>query len=389
MRKYTILFVITKLELGGAQRQLLSFIRTLNQDKYKPILLTAREGLLLPEAFDIAGLSVIQSPWLQRPVHPVKDLLALFEIFRVSRRQCVDIIHTHSSKAGILGRLAGRLAGVSVIIHTVHGWGFNDYQPRLVRGLFMWLERIAACVTDKLIVVSAYDREKGLRCGIGRRHHYALIPYGIDHRQFSAQHASGVRDALGIKENELVVTMVACLKPQKAIGDFVAAASSVSGKFPSARFLVAGDGDLRPEVSALIRKNKLDDCFTLLGWRRDIPEILAASDVIVLTSLWEGMPIAVLEASAAGRPIVATHTGGVAEVVRDGSSGFLVEPHDIEGIAHQIGVLLSDPKLRQGFGEKARQRVAGRFTVEHMREDTHALYAFCIQLKMQRHPSDN
>src|SRR4030042_947679 len=162
MQRINLLYVITELELGGAQKQLLSLINQLNKEKYRPFLLTAREGLLLPQALSIPGITIKKSRWLTRPINPFKDLLALVEIYRFIKRNNIRIVHTHSSKAGILGRLAARLAKTRVIIHTVHGWSFNHHQSILVRFFFVWLERLVARFTDKLIVVSDYDKQKGL-----------------------------------------------------------------------------------------------------------------------------------------------------------------------------------------------------------------------------------
>jgi glycosyltransferase involved in cell wall biosynthesis len=215
MQRFNLLYVITKLELGGAQKQLLSLINKLDKTRFKPFLFTAKEGLLLPEAISIVGLTVKKSKWLERPINPFKDLLALIEIYGVIKENNIEIVHTHSSKAGILGRLAAGLAKVNVIIHTVHGWSFHDYQPKPLQLFFMWLERLCAKFTDKIIVVSDYDKQKGLNNRIGSDNRYAFIRYSVDYKEFNI-HDQTIKKELGIDNNELVVGMIACFKPQKS-----------------------------------------------------------------------------------------------------------------------------------------------------------------------------
>src|SRR3989338_6365898 len=184
MKKINLLFILTKLELGGAQKQLLSLIKHLDKDKFNLFLFTSSQGLLDRQAQEISGLTLYKSKYLERAINPLKDLLAILEILSFIKNNDIQILHTHSSKAGILGRLAGRLAGVGIILHTVHGWSFNDYQPFLIRKLFNSLERFTACFTHKIIVVSNYDLEKGLRSRIAGAGKYILIRYGIDYSEF-------------------------------------------------------------------------------------------------------------------------------------------------------------------------------------------------------------
>lgn len=373
MRKKRILYVITKLELGGAQKQLLSLIRCLDRGTNEVFLFTAKKGLLMPEASAIPGLCLKKSGFLERPLNPVKDLLALCEICRFIRENRIDIVHTHSSKAGIIGRLAAKLSGVNIVVHTVHGWPFNDYQPVFARLLYIWLERVCANFTARLIVVSRYDREKGLSNRIGNSAKYTLIRYGIDYREFSADVARARRD-LGIAGGDLIVGMIACFKPQKAPCDFIKLAAMITKEMPGVKFILAGDGALRKKIEGLIDKLKLTDKVMLLGWRSDIPRFLSAVDVFVLTSLWEGLPIAVLEAMASSRPVVATDTGGVREVVSENKTGFLVAREDISGMAGKLMLLLRDKNIREVIGQNARVGLGNDFQLEAMAKATCSLY---------------
>ncbi len=380
MQRINLLYVITKLELGGAQKQLLSLIDHLNKEKFRPFLFTAKDGLLIPEASSINGLTIKKSRWLERPISPLKDLLALIEIYLFIKKNNIGIVHTHSSKAGILGRLAARLTKVKIIVHTVHGWSFNDYQPNGERLFFIWLERLSAQFTDKLIVVSNYDKQKGLDNRIGKENQYSLIRYGIEYAEFGIKDQN-IRRELGINTNDLVVCMVSCFKPQKSPQDFIRLAFLVNKALPDARFLLVGDGILRKKIERLIRKFNLEKQVTLTGWRRDIPRILSAIDVFVLTSLWEGLPTSALESMASSKAIVSTHTGGVAEIIVEGKVGFLVLPGDINKMSERLVVLLKDNNLRMQMGQNARESLNFDFALTNMIDNSQNLYENLIKEK--------
>lgn len=373
MQKINLFYGITKLELGGAQKQLLSLIKKLDKEKYNIFLFTAKDGLLLKEALSIKTLKIKRSKFLDRPINPLKDILALIEIYWFIKKNKIEIVHTHSSKAGILGRWAARLAKVKIILHTVHGWSFNDYQPRLVRMLFIYLERLTAQFTHRLIVVSNYDKQKGLNNRIGKEKKYSLIRYGIDYTEFSIKDKN-IRKELGIDTSDFVVGMVSCFKPQKSPLDFIRLSFLVKEVLPNLRFLLVGDGILRKKIERLIYKFNLQNQVILTGWRKDIPRILSAIDIFVLTSLWEGLPISVLEAMASFKPVVATNTGGIREVIIEGKTGFLVEPGNIKEMSVRLVSLLKDEALRKKIGEDAKDFLSSDFTLENMVKNTENLY---------------
>lgn len=378
MRKTNILYVITKLELGGAQKQLLSLIRNLDKERFSIFLVTAQEGLLMDDFLSSEGLILRRSVYLERPINPIKDLLALFEIYRFIKENNIEMVHTHSSKAGIIGRFAAKLAKVKFIIHTVHGWSFNDFQPALSRIFFIWLERFTAGFTSRFIAVSNYDIDKGLRLGIGSPHKYKLIRYGIDYADFS-QKDETIKEELGIKNGNLVVGMVSCLKPQKSPQDFIKLAGLVHRTWPRVKFVLVGDGVLRRRVEGLLKKSRLGENVILTGWRRDVCRMFSAMDIFVLTSLWEGLPIAALEAMSASLPVLATDTGGISEIVSDGKTGFLVKTKNIRDISTKLHLLLNDGDLRKGMGRCARSALGPEFTLLNMVKRTEDLYCNLLQ----------
>jgi glycosyltransferase involved in cell wall biosynthesis len=380
MRKTNLLYVITKLELGGAQKQLLSLARHLDKNKFNVFIFTARRGPLIQQAAAIPHVTLKTSSVLERTINPLRDILALFEIYAFIRKNSIDLVHTHSSKAGILGRLAGRLAGTKMILHTVHGWSFHDCQHPLTRRLFIWLERLAAKISHKIIVVSEHDKVKGVINGIGKENQYALIRYGINYADFSRRNGA-IRKEFAIQNDDLVVTNVSCFKPQKACLDFVRLAFLVNRIFPAAKFILAGDGRMRGKIEKAINRFRLRDKFILTGWRQDIPEILSATDVFILTSLWEGLPIAALEALASSRPVIATDTGGIREVIKEGDNGFLISVKDMRAMKDKLMLLLQDKTLREAMGEKGLSHLGSDFTQEKMVNRSQELYEGLISCR--------
>jgi len=380
MPKINLLYIIAKLELGGAQKHLLSLACLLDKSKYNIYIFTAQKGLLLQEAQSLNYIKLIKSEFLERPVNFIKDFLAAKEIYSFIKKNNIHIVHTHGSKAGILGRFAARLAQVKVLLHTVHGWSFNRYQNFIVRWLFIRLERFCAKFSDRIIVVSEYDKKKGIIEKIGIDAKYRIIPYGINQPEFSRK-VVNLRNGLGIDDTDLIVGMVACFKPQKSPLDFIKVAASVNKAVPNSRFILIGDGVLRKKIEAQIIKSGLSKSVILSGWRRDIPEMLAAVDVFVLTSLWEGVPISVLEAMAAAKPVVATNTGGIAEVIIEGVNGYLVCPKDIVGMSKRVITLLSNQNLREQLGQNAHKSLDERFSREKMSQETATLYEEILNAK--------
>ena len=379
MRKVKLLYVITKLELGGAQKQLLFLLRHLNRERFQVFLFTGGEGLLKEEAFSIPGLSIVTSRFLERPLNPIKDFLAFVQLYWVMRRNRIEIVHTHSSKAGIIGRLAARCAGVKRIVHTVHGWSFNDYQGRMHRGLYIRLERFCASFTSRIIVVSQSDKNRGLKEKIGQEDRYVLIRYGIDFAEWNSLQTSETKESLGIGKGELVVGMVACFKPQKSPIDFIRLAALVLKEFSGVRFILVGDGELRPQVEEMIRQHRLERQIVLCGWRRDIPRIVSLCDVFVLTSLWEGMPIAVIEAMYSSLSVVVSHTGGVGELIRSGENGFLVPVHDMQSMSRIVITLLRSQEKRFDVGRKAKETITKDYQYTTMLQATQKLYEFLLE----------
>lgn len=377
MPRINLLYVITKLELGGAQKQLISLIGGLDKERYNIFLFTAKDGLLINEASAIKGLILKQSRFLERPINIFKDVLAFVEILSFIKKNRIQIVHTHSSKAGILGRIAARVACVPAIIHTVHGWSFHDYQPRLANYFYTTLEKICATFTNKLVVVSSFDKEKGLKKLVGREDQYIIIRYGIKGNEFRDQSMrSAARRSLGLNETDLAIGTVACFKPQKSPLDFIKIASTIKKSIPNTKFIMVGDGLLRRKAEVLIKRLDLGGQIILTGWRNDMVFVLSALDIFVLTSLWEGLPIAVLEAMAAGVPVVATDTGVIREIIENGKTGYLVKVGDRQSMQNRVEALLKDRQKMNEFIRLSREKVnSEEFLLRRMVKDTEKVYS--------------
>jgi glycosyltransferase involved in cell wall biosynthesis len=374
--RHRVTHVITRLELGGAQQNTLYSTAHHDRARFEPELLAGVGGYLDTEALAIAGARVELFDWLRHEISPWHDALAIVRLARHFRRRRVALVHTHSSKAGIVGRWAAVAARVPRVVHTVHGWSFNPTQPARVRRFYRALERATARVTDRIVVVAEGDRARGLAAGIGRPEQYALVRSGIDVLAFAApaRARDAVRRELGAGDDTLLVGTLSCLKPQKAPEDFVRAAVAAHALEPRSRFVLAGDGPLRAETAARIDELGASSFVRLLGWRRDVVDLLHAFDVFLLTSRFEGLPRAVLQAMAAGVPVVATAVDGTPEVVEHERTGLLVPAADPEAAAAAVVRLAREPGLARRCVENARSRLGREFDAREMVRALDRLY---------------
>ena len=347
--------IITKLELGGAQQNTLYTVKHLDPARFETSLVTGTGGLLVEEA-RASGVTVHFQESLDREIAVGRDLATFWGLVRLLRRLRPDIVHTHSSKAGILGRWAAVLAGVPHVVHSIHGYGFHDGQRRAVKELFIALERATGrLATSAFIGVCRANIDRGLELGFFSPDRVSLIRSGVRLSDFGP----GVSSGNGSRVT--TVGMVACLKPQKAPLDFVEVAARVvrsCGPGHPVRFVLVGDGELRESVERRIRDEGLEEHVSLMGWIRDIPVVMRELDLLLHTSRWEGLPRVFPEAMATGLPIVATRVDGAPEAVEEGVTGFLLPPGDVDGLARRTLQLIRDEELRRRMGQTALGKVA-------------------------------
>lgn len=379
-KKIKCVHIITKLELGGAQDNTLFTLEALKPDKYEKVLITGKGGMLDGDVKKSSEFEKYFVGSLKRKINPFYDIVSLIWIFVILVKIKPDIVHTHSSKAGIIGRWAAFFARVPMIIHTFHGFGFNKFQNSLFRYSLILSERITALITTALVAVSEDNRKVALENGIGYRGDFEVIHSGIrrnghregsfDRRDVLRERDWDLKELFPDKSGDLFVTNISCLKPQKKPSDFVKLAHILIKEMghDSVKFLLIGDGELRDEVKEAISCYNLDKYVCALGWRRDAQYILRKSDVFVLNSLWEGLPRALVEAMYLEKPCAAYNVDGINDIISDGENGFLANVLDVGELARKVDILLKDPQKRSEMGKKARVSLDESFFIENMVE---------------------
>jgi len=273
-----------------------------------------------------------------------------------------------------VGRLAALTSGRRIVLHHVHGWPFRQQMPLVPRMLYVTLERFCATYTTRIIAVSRPDIQKGLAYGIGTEDKYSLIYNGIDLEKFRQPvNRKQVCAELGLDPECKLVGMIGRLDRQKNPTDFIQAAAIVAESYPKVQFLIIGDGNLRPECEQLINQLHLREKVFLLGYRSDVATIVPILTIVAMSSLWEGLPIAFLEAMSAGKPIVANDVDGVSDVVVHGETGFLVPPRQPRKMAEHILYLLNHDMLCHQMGDVTQHR-ADDFSLQRMTRQVETLY---------------
>jgi glycosyltransferase involved in cell wall biosynthesis len=362
-RKLRVLEMIDKPFLGGGQVHVLTLAGALNKDAFVVLVAAGAGGPLETEAVR-AGHPFV-------PVKLAKSLSSKTarDIAAVLRERKIDILHTHGGIAGLFGRRAARRAGTPVVVHTLHGIHYLHYRNPLLRAAYAGLERRLAGRTDAVIVVSDADAATAKRHRLVPADKICVIRNGI--AALPAEKAAAEKAAASelrkiIPSDGPLVGAIARLHRQKGIIHLIRAAPAILSRFPAAKIAVAGGGPLEEELRRETGRLGVGRRFLLLGERADAADLAALSDVFVLPSLWEGLPLALLEAAALGRPIVATDIDGVREVVRDGETALLVPPGDHKQLANAVIRLLEDRDLAARLGARARAEIPGLFTLSGM-----------------------
>lgn len=375
-----MLHIITRLIRGGADENTLYTVRGLDKRRYA-VDLAVGAGSELEEIGAIPEVGVHLVSELVREPHPWKDLVTLVKLAKLIRRGRYQIVHTHTAKAGFLGRLAAAIAGTPVIIHTVHGVTFHQHLPRMHRMFYLMLERIAARFTHQFVAVGEDVKDIYLREGIGTDAEYETIYSGMPLREYLDAGAmpeserDALRAELGFEPGHRVIVMAARLEPRKGHGYLFHAVQRLKPEHPELRVLVVGEGPIRAQLEAQCRTLGIDDRVVFLGHRHDLPRVFAAADVSVLTSLWEGLPRVLVQSAAAGKPIVTFDVEGAWEVVRDGRNGFVVASQDVPAFTERLRTLLVEHERARSMGAAGREAVGSRWTVETMLDRLDDLYA--------------
>ena len=366
--------------IAGTQRHLLELAFGLDPDQFEQFLVVSLErnpgfAEQIP-TLEARGVRVLELP-MSRNISPGRDWRALRELSGIIARLQPDIVHGHSAKGGFLARMAARRARVPAV-YTPHVLPFRKYDSRLKRWVYVALERYAGCRTDFLIAVSESERQAALTARLLPPERIVLIPNGIVAEDYYCpQRRDAVRRRLGIDDSTPLIGVVGNLRPQKDYETFVKAAALVAAHVPT-RFVIAGAGPLRGQLTSLIKRRGLSERFIMPGWFDDISGLLAALDLFVISSRYEGCPYALLEAMAAETPVVGTAVPGIEEIVGDGQYGRLAPARDAEALAVTIRQAIIEPEVSQQRAVAAREMVQATYSLQDMLARTAELYERCV-----------
>jgi glycosyltransferase involved in cell wall biosynthesis len=341
---------------------------------------------------DELGVPVVALPDLHREISPLRDLRAAFRLAAIIRRLRPEILHTHTAKAGAVGRAAALLSGSArppIIVHTFHGHVLRGYFDPVRTGAFRRLERSLARTTTALIAVSPEVRDDLVALGVAPREKFAVVRLGIELDRRVGGGADGradMRELLGIPPDGFTVGWIGRMTGVKRTEDVLLAVKRLRERGVDARLCMVGDGPDRDDVEERAHELGIARNCLFLGYQDDVAPFYAAFDALVLASGNEGTPVSAIEALASGRPVVATRVGGVPDVVRDGEDGFLVEAGDVEAMADRLVLLAADPRLSARLGETGRARVLPRYSVGRLIDDVDLLYRSLLQAAGFRPP---
>lgn len=383
--------IITRLDMGGSAQNTLLSCLGLDKRKYRVVLvaglsresrMTGAEAKSVEEGLEEAvrqGVIIIRVPSLARSIHPFYDCLALLSLWRTIRREEPDIVHTHTSKAGILGRWAAWLARVPVIIHTPHGHVFYGHFADLFAKLFFLSEKLTAPLTHKLVALTRGERDDYVSLRLFPDDRMEIIHSGVNIDAFMNDQADvyAKRRELGIPEGAVVVGTAGWLLPIKNPAGLLEAMTPLLRNRPDLYLIFVGKGDLLPDLKQSAMKAGVAEKVVFTGWRRDIPELMRVFDVFALPSLNEGMGRVVVEAMASGKSVVAGNVGGIPDMVRHGENGLLVDPRDTAALRAALAMLIDDAALRDEMGAKGRV-TALKFVLPSMISKLEALYASAL-----------
>lgn len=368
MSRIKVLEMIDQPFLGGGQITLLSLAKGLDKDKFEILAASGGGGPLVDE------LEKLGVPHISIDIRKSSGPGAVVRIAAALRGAGIDLFHTHGGVAGLYGRLAAKKAGIPSVVHTLHGIHYLHYRNPLLKWAFIVLERRLSRFTDAVIFVSQADLRKGMKLRLAPAGKARLIRNGIDPAGIIPGFDRAVKKSQLGSDGRPLVVAVSRLHRQKGLKYLLRAVPLIREEIPAVKVVIAGGGPLESKLASAMKRLRIGESATLLGERKDAREVLAAADVFVLPSLWEGLPYVLVEAAALGKPIVATDIDGVREVVRSGETGVLVPPRDPGGLAAALILLLRDRDLAGKLGERARRDIPSAFALERMVRETEALY---------------
>ncbi len=379
-----ICHVITRMIVGGAQENTLLSCRGAVEAGHDVTLVTGPspgpEGELLKRV-SCPGLRIVECPYLVREISPLNDLKAYFHLKKLFRAERCDVVHTHSSKAGIIGRFAAKAARVPLVAHTIHGLAYHRYEKFWKNILYIASERAAASCGKRIYAVAQAMIDQSLAAGVGRPEQYKVVYSGMELEPFlNSAPDPELRKKLGIPADAVVFATLARLFPLKGYEEFIPVALKLAKELPGIHYLIIGNGSMMEEIQARIAAEKLESRFSFAGLvpPGEVWKYLALSSALVHFSLREGLPRAAVQSLASGKPVIAYALDGTPEVVIPGKTGYLLEPGDRDGAEAAIRDIISNPARAAGLGAAGRALVASRFGWKTMSDTLLKDYAECL-----------
>ena len=396
-----LLRIIARLNVGGPSWQVMVLDERLKNRGWESLLLHGQVGLgeaSLEDAARQKGVHLQVVPELGRRISPWSDAVAFVRLLGLLRRVAPDVVHTHTAKAGALGRVAAAVYNVTrsprhrcLVVHTFHGHVMNGYFGPTTNRLVRVAERGLARLSDRIVTISERQRQDIVaRYRIASPGRVSVVPLGFELEPLvDLPPAERARKALGLPADVLVVGFVGRLVPVKQPLALIEAFAQLSASHPTAVLLVVGDGELRPAVEHDVARRGLSERVVFAGWRSDLPNVYSAVDIVALTSRNEGTPVALIEAMAAGRAVVATDVGGVADLVEHGTSGLLVSSGDMRALGDALARLAADPDERRRLGRNGRAHALARYRADRLADDLDRLYRLGLQEKRHDSPLES
>jgi len=378
-----ILHILGDSKFGGGAVVVLRLAQRARQKGYEVAVLTTDKTF--KKVLEENNIEVVDLDVIWRKIRPLKDLIGFFRLYFFLRKSRFNVVHTHTSKAGFVGRVASKLAGIPVIIHTVHGFAFHEESNFIELKLFAFLEKIASYFCDKIVTVSEFHRKWALELRICNEEKIVAIPNGIsEERVVPKRSKDEILSELGVSQDEFIIMTMGRLAPQKGIEYLIKAIPVVRSQIRSSfRVLIVGDGPLRPYLEDLATELQVKEYVCFLGFRGDVGDLLSITDIVVLPSLWEGLSIALLEAMATGKPIITTSIGSNREVIENYVSGVMVPAKNQEALAEAILELHNDRNCAKRLGIEAYRRYKSYYTENQMLDSYMHVYESLYSSKVQ------
>lgn len=386
-RKIKVLRIIGRLNVGGPAIHVVNLTEGLDPDRYQSLLVAGSENEAEGSMLDFALYRGVRPTVIPEIVTAFsltpRDGKALWKLYSLMRKERPHIVHTHTAKAGFLGRLAARMAGVPVIVHTFHGHVLHGYYGPVKNQVLRRVEQSLAWATDRLVTVSEQVKNDLVGYGIAKAEKISVVPLGFDLEPFlkSNKLRGEFRQEMSLSQEHKLIGIVGRIFPIKNHALFLESAARIVAQEPAARFVIVGNGVLRPALENQARELGIIDRVLFTGWRGDIPRICADLDVLVVSSDNEGTPVSAIEAMAAGCPVVATCVGGLPDLIENHKTGRLVPPRDAAALASAVLDLLQSPHTARELGRNAQEFVRQRFTVRRLLGDMDQLYSQLLEEK--------